>query len=70
MSWPSAPRRWSINAATAFLIEPLGSPSPAIKYAVNAVLALGVAVLLLVATRRVRTAPESGSAVDAVPSPH
>ena len=36
-----------VNASMAFLIEPLGSPSPTIKYAVNAVLALGVAVLLL-----------------------
>jgi hypothetical protein len=42
-----------VNAARAFLIDPLGSPSPVIKYAVNAVLALGVAVLLLVAARRV-----------------
>jgi hypothetical protein len=47
-----------VNAATAFFIEPLGSPSPMIKYAVNGVLALGVTVLLLVAARRVT---QSGS---------
>ena len=53
-----------VNVATAFLIEPLGSPNPVIKYAVNAVLAIGVAVLLLVAARRVRTQPESIPASD------
>lgn len=42
-----------VNAAMAFVIQPLGSPDPVIKYAVNAVLALGVAVLLAVASRRV-----------------
>ena len=47
------------NAVMAFLIEPLGSPNPVIKYTVNAVLALGVAVLLLVAARRVRSQPNS-----------
>ena len=59
-----------VNAAMAFVIEPLGSPNPAIKYAVNTVLALGVVVLLLVAARRVRTAPESRQSADAVPSPY
>ncbi len=44
-----------VNVAMAFFIQPLGSPDPVIKYAVNSALALGVAVLLLVAARRVRS---------------
>ena len=42
-----------VNVAMAFLTEPLGNPDPSVKYAVNAFLALGVAVLLAVAARRV-----------------
>ena len=56
-----------VNAAKAFIIEPLGSPNPVTKYAVNAVLALGVAVLLLVAARRVRDQPGSIPASDPPP---
>ena len=59
-----------VNVVTAFLIQPLGSPDPLIKYAVNTVFAIGVTVLLVVAARRVRTVPESRSSVDTVPSPH
>jgi hypothetical protein len=47
----------AVNVAMAFVIQPLGSPDPAIKYAVNSVLALGVAALLLAAARRVRHQP-------------
>jgi hypothetical protein len=45
------------NVTMAFVIEPLGHPDPVTKYAVNAVLALGVGVLLLVASRRARNQP-------------
>jgi hypothetical protein len=54
-----------VNIATAFLLEPLGTPNPVIKYAVNTVLALGVTVLLLVAARRVRTQPAPTTPADA-----
>jgi len=46
-----------VNVAMAFVIQPLGNPDPVVKYAVNAVFALAVAVVLLVASRRVRTKP-------------
>jgi hypothetical protein len=52
------------DAVMAFVIQPLGSPTPVIKYAVNAVLALGVAALLLVAARRVRSRPNSNPSLD------
>jgi hypothetical protein len=52
---------YPVNVTMAFLIDPLGSPDPAIKYTVNAAFALGVAVLLLVAARRVPAAPVEDS---------
>ncbi len=46
-----------VQAVSAFLIEPLGQPDPVTRYAVNAVLALGMLVILVVASRRARRSP-------------
>lgn len=56
-----------VNAGVAFSTEPLGSPDPVIKYAVNAVLAAGVALLLLIAARRTHAEAEPGPAADLRP---
>ena len=50
-----------IGRPVAFLVDPLGNTSLVVKLAVNAALALGVAVLVLVAARRVRTQPASSA---------
>jgi len=47
-----------VNAAMAFWTEPLGDPRAVVKYAVNAVLATGVILLLVAAARRVRRRPQ------------
>jgi hypothetical protein len=46
-----------VQAIMAFLIEPLGSPDPLVRYAVNAVLGAGVVVILVAAFRRSQRAP-------------
>ncbi len=46
-----------VNAAMAFWTEPLGDPRPVVRYAVNAVLATGVILLLVAAARSLRRRP-------------
>ena len=46
-----------VNAAMAFWTELLGDPRPVVKYAVNAVLATGVILLLVAAARSLRRRP-------------
>lgn len=48
------------NALTSFAIQPAGEPALAVKYAVNAVMLLGVLILAALAYRQLRTANDEG----------
>ncbi|WP_346040750.1 hypothetical protein [Actinomadura chokoriensis] len=52
-----------VNAALAFVVEPLGETSYPVKYAVNSVLLLGVLFLLVAIDRQLRRSSESAAPV-------